>query len=72
MKTQKLQKTNRQQPDAAREFKIKVALLKKGLKQQDIADDLGIKAASVSMFVKGYGASKRFTQWCKENLNLDV
>ncbi|MCD6490368.1 MAG: helix-turn-helix domain-containing protein, partial [Thermodesulfobacterium sp.] len=41
-------------------IKIKTALLLKGLKQKDIADELGITSAAVSMLIKGKRKSKRF------------
>ncbi|WP_156955553.1 helix-turn-helix domain-containing protein [Thermodesulfobacterium hydrogeniphilum] len=36
-----------------RTIKIKTALLLKGLKQKDIARDLDISSAAVSMFING-------------------
>lgn len=72
MKTQKVQKANRKPADMQRAIKIKNALFKKGLKQQRIADDLGISHAAVHQFVMGYGTSSRCSEWCKENLNLEV
>ncbi len=55
-----------------RTIKIKTALLLKGLKQKDIAQDLGISSAAVSMFINGKRSSKRFEKWVKENLGIEL
>lgn len=72
MKPQKLQKANRKPTDVERAIKIKTALFKKGLKQQRIADDLGITHSAVSQFIMGYAANARISEWCKKNLGIEV
>ncbi len=60
------------QIDKERKIKIKIALLTKGLKQKDIARELGISSAAVSMFINGKRTSKRFEEWIKTHLEINL
>jgi len=53
-------------------IKIKIALLLKGLKQKDIAEELGITSAAVSMLIKGKRKSKRFDEWVRKRLGIEI
>jgi transcriptional regulator len=53
-------------------IKIKAALILKGLKQKDIARELGITPAAVSMLIHGKRKSKRFEEWVKKHLGVDI
>ncbi len=52
--------------------KIKTALILKGMKQKDIAKELGITPAAVSMLIHGKRKSKRFEEWVKKNLGIEI
>lgn len=51
---------------------IKIELLKQGKSQADISRDLNISQAAVSQFVSGKERSKRFDEWVRTNLGLDM
>jgi len=53
-------------------IKIKTALLLKGLKQKDIAKELGITPAAVSMLINGKRKSKRFEEWVRKRLGIEI
>ncbi|MBO8143668.1 MAG: helix-turn-helix domain-containing protein [Thermodesulfobacterium sp.] len=53
-------------------IKIKTALLLKGLKQKDIAKELGITSAAVSMLINGKRKSKRFEEWVRKRLGIEI
>ncbi|MDF2953961.1 MAG: hypothetical protein OD816_001206 [Thermodesulfobacterium sp.] len=53
-------------------IKIKTALLLKGLKQKDIAKELGISSAAVSMLINGKRKSKRFEEWVRKRLGIEI
>lgn len=72
MKSQKLVKSNRQQPDRVRELRIKVALFKKGITQRQVATELGIKPCTVSAYVTGFSYSAKFNEWVEKNLKIKV
>ncbi|MCD6548246.1 MAG: helix-turn-helix domain-containing protein [Thermodesulfobacterium sp.] len=53
-------------------IKIKTVLLLKGLKQKDIAKELGITPAAVSMLINGKRKSKRFEEWVRKRLGIEI
>jgi len=53
-------------------IKIKTALLLKDLKQKDIAKELGISSAAVSMLINGKRKSKRFEEWVRKRLGIEI
>lgn len=53
-------------------LRIKTALLEKNIKQRDIADQLGISRAAVAQYIAGKQKSRRFEEWVKTHLLLDM
>ncbi len=79
MKTGNLKKSkNKKKPkenltkNKEKTIKIKIALILKGIKQKDIAKELGITPAAVSMLINGKRKSKRFEEWIKKNLGVKI
>ena len=48
--------------------KIKIKLIELGMKQRDIANELGVSEFHVSNLITGKRKSKKFDKWLKENL----
>lgn len=55
-----------------REIAIKKALLDAGIRQVNIANDLGVKKPCITMYIQGKSKSKRFNEWVKKNLLIDL
>ena len=53
-------------------LQIRIELLKKGITQQRIADELNVTKGTVSLFIDGKRTSKRFNQWIRKNLNIFI
>jgi len=51
--------------------KIKSMLIRKGIKQTDIAKALGVSKITVSVVINGYGHSRRIKLKVAEMLNVD-
>jgi predicted transcriptional regulator len=53
-------------------LQIRIELLKKGVTQQRIADELNITKGTVSLFIDGKRTSKRFSDWIRKNLKIHI
>lgn len=50
---------------------IKLKLLKKRLKQRDVADELEFSESYVSLLINGKRKSVKFDTWVKENIGVN-
>ena len=53
-------------------LQMRIELMKKGISQQSIADELNVTKGTMSLFIDGKRKSKRFKEWIKRNLNIDL
>lgn len=72
MRTQNAKKRNNPEPNLNKAIAIKMALLKKGKKQVDIAADLGISRACVSRAIRDLTSVPRVDDWVRENLGIAI
>ena len=50
---------------------IKYKLLEKDIKQKQVAEELNISEAFLSLVISGKRNSREFDKWAKENLGID-
>jgi len=53
-------------------LKIKLELMKKGISQKFIAEELEVTEGTISLFINGKRKSRRFNEWVKHNLRLNL
>jgi len=51
---------------------LKIEFLKIGVAQADIARELQVSQAAISQFVSGKTKSKKFDNWVRKNVGLDM
>ena len=72
MKSQKMKKTNTKSATHDKSTDIKVALIKRRIKQMQIAQELGITPQAVNRAINGLGVNKRVDKWCEEHLGIAI
>lgn len=72
MKAQAIKKENKKQPNLNKANLIKIALITRGLKQKDIADEFGISSAAVRRAICGLSPNRRVDEWCRDNLGVAI
>jgi predicted transcriptional regulator len=51
--------------------KIKSILVRRGIKQKEIAEELGLDISTVSGCINGHNGSKRIKEYIAKRLNMD-
>lgn len=51
--------------------KVKSILVRRGIKQKDIAEELDLKRSTVSGCINGHNDSKRIKEYIAKRLNMD-
>lgn len=71
MRTQNVKKRNKLTIND-RAALIKTQLYLRNVDQRDIAKELNVSDAAISLFISGNRTSKRFNSWVLDNLGIEV